>query len=224
VFFQDGHNLFFAEESFCGETWQLSEAMDNVCCSGGIIEQIIVGVYPVSRQWEYLPTYSSNLGYGGGADRYLDFLTHELRPEIDRHLRTVRDSYSIAGSSYGGCISLYAWVTRPKEFKVCGAFSPSVGWDNNVLFGIVEKQLTERPPGHKLYIDCGSRDQKAIVTKMVEHVRRLNVLKKDQIFFVVGEDHRHTERDWALRTPLALAYMFADPLRSKGDFFQQITN
>ena len=56
---------------------------------------------------------------GGGGEKYLDALTQELRPRIDAQLRTA-DSYSIAGSSYGGFISLYAWLTRPKFFDACG--------------------------------------------------------------------------------------------------------
>lgn len=75
--------------------------------------------YPVDRDFEYLPTV--NEGLGGGADKYLDFLTTELRPFISSNFRAIESGpVGIAGSSWGGVISFYAWLTRPNEFSLCG--------------------------------------------------------------------------------------------------------
>jgi len=215
ILYQDGHNLFDPKDSFCGNTWQLGETMDDLCCNGAIQEYIIVGVYPVKREHEYLPTKGSN-GTGGGADKYLDAMTQELRPSIDAHLRTTQ-SYGIAGSSYGGLISLYAWVTRPEAFDVCGAFSPSLRFDNSMLVDVVKRQLHSRPDHHKLYMDAGSlRDGCESVIAMANYLIRDQTLRDGQFLFVLGEGHEHTERHWAIRAPGALAFMLADPQRVPG--------
>ena len=45
LLYQDGHNLFDAADSFCGDTWQIRETMDDLCCNGAIKECIVVGMY-----------------------------------------------------------------------------------------------------------------------------------------------------------------------------------
>eukprot|EP00026_Physarum_polycephalum_P007900 Phypoly_transcript_07971.p1 GENE.Phypoly_transcript_07971~~Phypoly_transcript_07971.p1 ORF type:complete len:379 (-),score=50.93 Phypoly_transcript_07971:219-1355(-) len=222
ILYQDGHNLFFPEDSFCGDTWQLADAMDDLCCNGGIQETIIVGVYPVKREFEYLPTDApagiAGKARGGGADKYLDALMYELRPIIDANLRTT-NSYGIAGSSYGGIISLYAWVTRPEFFEICGTFSPSLRYDNSVVMGIVKNQLKPRPGNHRLYMDCGTvRDAGETVIELADYLLRDPRLNEEQFLFVIGEGHQHTERHWALRAPRALMYMLADPHRAQLPF------
>jgi len=221
ILFQDGHNLFDTEDSFCGDTWQVDKALDDLSCHGGIKECIIVGVYPISREWEYLPTSAvpfypsgSEKKVGGGADVYLDALLGELKPQVDRGLRTIPDLYGIAGSSYGGILSFYAWVTRP-DFSICGAFSPSLRWDNRVIFEITEKALHNRPKSHKVYLDCGTNEGGGfkIVEEMAEYLRNVKSLGKDQLMCVEGNGQTHSERSWALRTPHALAFLLADPHR-----------
>jgi len=215
---QDGHNLFDNEDSFCGVHWQISEAMDNLCTEGGIAETIVVGPYPVDRDFEYLPT--TNDGVGGGADKYLDFLTQELRKFVHTNFRSIeKGPVGIGGSSWGGVISFYAWLTRPEEFSICGAFSPSLKWDNRVLLSMVEKKLTKRPKFHKLYMDCGTiKDEAKPTREMNEYLsKRTDVLPRNQYLFVLAEGHEHSEYHWALRAPAALAFMLADAGRVQYD-------
>lgn len=222
ILFQDGHNLFDTEDSFCGDTWQLDQALDDLSCHGGIKECIIVGIYPVSREWEYLPTSAvpffstDSVQKGGGADSYLDALVGELKPQVDRHLRTIPDSYGIAGSSYGGMLSFYAWVTRPDDFAFCGAFSPSLRWDNRVIFEITKNVLTNRPNNHKVYLDCGSNEGGVeLVAEMTDYLRKKS-FGEDRLLFVEGKGHNHSEKSWAARTPKALSFLLADPERVQG--------
>lgn len=228
--FGDGHNLFDNEDSFCGVHWQIGEAMDALTCTGGIKEAIIVGPYPVDRDYEYLPTTSD--GLGGGADKYLDFITKELRPFVNKHFRTIKSGpVGIAGSSWGGVISFYAWLTRPEEFDVCGAFSPSTKWDNRVLISMCKEKLTTRPPSHKLYLDCGTIKDEAKATRELHAYisTREDALPPKQYMYVIAEGHEHTEYHWSLRSPDALAFMLEDPDRvqyNRGDIKQanNITN
>lgn len=214
IMFQDGHNLFDTEDSFCGDTWQVGETLDFLSCVGGIQEYIVVGIYPVHREWEYLPSHADG---GGGADKYLDMITHELRPIIARHLRTQEnEACAIAGSSYGGNISLYAWATRPRDFNICGSFSPYLKYNNKSIIETVKNHLQARPADHKLYMDCGSiKDDKSSVIEMANYIASEVPITKEQFKFVLADGHKHTERHWAMRAPHALAYMFADPQRAQ---------
>lgn len=227
LLFQDGHNLFGPEDSYCGDTWRLDEALDSLSCNFSIQEHIVVGIYPLKREWEYLPTQCDG---GGGADKYLDFLTHELRPNISQHLRVDYDATSsypqpcaIAGSSYGGIISLYAWATRPDEFSVCGAFSPALHFDSKLVPKLVKRSLQTRPNNHKLYMDCGTiKDQLGYVVDLADHLMTHGPLTPSQFAFVVGEGHVHSEPCWAERAPGALAFLLSDPKRARFSLIEEV--
>lgn len=218
VILQDGHNLFDNEDSFCGVHWQIGETMDLLCTTGGIKEVIIVGPYPVDRDYEYLPT--AHEGIGGGSDKYLDFVTTELRPFIHNHFRSIKDGpVGIGGSSWGGILSLYAWLTRPDDFDVCGAISPSLKWDDRLMLKMCKEKLKKRPASHKLYLDCGTKNDESKSTRELNEYlsTREDVLPKSQYMYVLAEGHEHAEYYWAIRSPSALSFLLADPGRVQYD-------
>ena len=60
--------------------------------------------------------------------QYVDFLANTLKPFIDGKYRTKKsfENTTIAGSSMGGLISLYAVIQYPQVFGNAGVFSPIV--------------------------------------------------------------------------------------------------
>eukprot|EP01112_Ceratiomyxa_fruticulosa_P019632 TRINITY_DN6470_c0_g1_i2.p1 TRINITY_DN6470_c0_g1~~TRINITY_DN6470_c0_g1_i2.p1 ORF type:complete len:453 (-),score=68.29 TRINITY_DN6470_c0_g1_i2:187-1545(-) len=165
---QDGHNLFFTESSFAGRIWKIPTTMNELSRSGIIYETIVVGIFPVNREYEYLPEASDKRGVGGGADLYLDFIRDELKPFLAENFR-ISNEYYIAGSSYGGILCFYAWLTRPEEYKKCACLSPSFRWHNKELFEMVFKasdfQTTHKD--HEIYFDTGTiNDQGTATAKM----------------------------------------------------------
>ncbi|MCW4460690.1 alpha/beta hydrolase-fold protein [Sphingomonas sp. BT-65] len=64
----------------------------------------------------------------GGWDRFLDFLTGELRTEIGRRYKTNPDRQSLFGHSLGGLFALHTLYTRPGAFHAIIAASPSIFW------------------------------------------------------------------------------------------------
>ncbi|MEP6834562.1 MAG: alpha/beta hydrolase-fold protein, partial [Gemmatimonas sp.] len=71
------------------------------------------------RMDEYNPWKHATTRLGGGeGERYVEFLARNLKPYIDARFRTRTDAKNttIAGSSMGGLISLYASLTRPNVF------------------------------------------------------------------------------------------------------------
>jgi predicted alpha/beta superfamily hydrolase len=82
------------------------------------LDAIYVGIHNTrSRLAEYSPFPDPRHG-GGDADAYLAFLVETLKPRIDRmfNTRRDRDATTIAGSSMGGLVSLYAYFRYPSVF------------------------------------------------------------------------------------------------------------
>jgi predicted alpha/beta superfamily hydrolase len=74
----------------------------------------------------------------GGADALLDFLIDDLRPFIADLYDTDPDDQILAGSSLGGLFSLYGLLTRPGAFRRHVAGSPSLWWNDRLLFGLID--------------------------------------------------------------------------------------
>ncbi|HUR17231.1 MAG TPA: alpha/beta hydrolase-fold protein, partial [Candidatus Limnocylindrales bacterium] len=118
-YFHDGQNVFDDHTSHAGE-WRVDETLQALARDG--IEAIAVGIPNghEARFDEYNPykgrtPYTGRRVVGGKANEYLDWLTGEIKPLIDRTFPTdpSRDATGTIGSSLGGLISLYAMVRHP---------------------------------------------------------------------------------------------------------------
>src|SRR5690349_20360237 len=69
-----------------------------------------------------------------GADRFLAFICHELRPwTADRFGADTGDS-TLYGASFGGLFVTHALFSDPSAFRRYGIGSPSYWWDDGVMF------------------------------------------------------------------------------------------
>ena len=75
----------------------------------------------------------------GGGDRFLDFIIHELKPWLADSFPVDTGDCTLAGSSFGAALALYALLTRPGAFRGHLAISPSLWWSNSQLAGIEEE-------------------------------------------------------------------------------------
>ncbi len=120
IYMQDGQNLFDPAQSFAG-TWGVDEALSWASRRG--LDAIVVGIPNMgdARIAEYDP-------FMGTGDRYLDFVTHTVKPIVDAQFPTLPDRRhtGIAGSSMGGLISLYAFFRYSESFGFAAALSPSL--------------------------------------------------------------------------------------------------
>ena len=58
LYMHDGHNLFFKEEAFVGNTWRTDEVINMLDKMNAIEEVIVVGIHPHDRMNEYtMPGY-----------------------------------------------------------------------------------------------------------------------------------------------------------------------
>jgi predicted alpha/beta superfamily hydrolase len=193
LYMHDGQNLFDDATSGYGE-WGVDEIMDKMPSK----EQcIIVGIDHggQNRIMEYDP-YDTKYGKGRGDD-YVDFLVKTLKPYIDSHYRTKKDarSTSIAGSSMGGLISMYAILKYPDVFGTAGIFSPAF-WISPEIFDYAKnKQLKKYS---RMYFVCGDAESGTMVSdmqKMADIIRAKGISEQNTPEVVV-KGAKHNEKQW----------------------------
>ena len=70
----------------------------------------------------------------GGAGRFLAFLRDELKPWVRERYGVDPDDSAFFGHSLGGLFATYVLLTEPATFRRYGIGSPSLWWDNGVMF------------------------------------------------------------------------------------------
>jgi len=224
LYMHDGQNVFDANTSYAGE-WQADETMTALAAEG--YEAILVGIPNANerRAIEYCPYPFTRQGVsypGMGAD-YIRFIVETLKPAIDRDFRTRPDAAhtGIAGSSMGGLISLYGFLTTPEVFGFCGAFSPAYWFADSRLLTTIQERATG---AGRVYVDVGTqegptlanwnyqgRDLHAMYRDGVRALRNALISKGyvlgDSLLYVEAEGDAHNEAAWARRLPNALRYL-----------------
>lgn len=194
LYMHDGQNLFDEFTGSFGE-WGVDETLDSLTAKG-IKETIVVGIdNGPERLKEYNP-FDSQYGKGKGKE-YVEFLVKTLKPYIDQHYRTLKDSKNtaIAGSSMGGLISMYAIATYPAVFGKAGIFSPAF-W----LGKSIDKELKNAVPnlkGHQIYFVAGTLEGKLMIQDMASAYQILNPTGENkQVKLVEKTDGQHKEWFW----------------------------
>jgi len=194
IYMHDGQNLFDAYTSGYGE-WGIDEIMDQMPDKE---ESIIVGIDHGGeyRITEYDP-YDSKYGKGRGDD-YTEFLVKTLKPYIDSHYRTETDAKhtTIAGSSMGGLISMYAALKYPHVFGNAGLFSPAFWIAAPDIYKYAAQQ--KLPVYSRFYFVCGDAESDSMVTdtkKMADIIRAGGKAEnKSRVIIIKGASHN--EKQW----------------------------
>jgi hypothetical protein len=92
----------------------------------GIPPMIIIGVTNTHRSRDMLPVKTGLYPEGGGADRFLAFLTEEAVVYVDKNFRTTGERI-LYGRSDSGLFTVYALLESPEAFSAYIASSPTVG-------------------------------------------------------------------------------------------------
>jgi predicted alpha/beta superfamily hydrolase len=193
IYMHDGQNLFDDFTSGYGE-WGIDELMDKMPAAK---QCIIVGIDHGGeyRITEYDP-YDSKYGKGRGDD-YVEFLVKTLKPYIDTHYRTKKDARhtTVAGSSMGGLISMYAVLKYPAVFGNGGIFSPAF-WIAPEIFIYAQKQSL--PGKARFYFVCGDSEDDAMVADMkkMADIVEAKGLDKQNIPTVIVKGAKHNEKQW----------------------------
>ncbi|MBB3119227.1 alpha/beta hydrolase [Pseudoduganella violacea] len=86
-----------------------------------------------ARSRDYTPPSSKATEKEGGADRFLDFIEQELKPQIAALAKIDPQHQALFGHSYGGLFTLHALFTRPAAFQTFIAASPSIWWGERFI-------------------------------------------------------------------------------------------
>lgn len=210
LYMQDGQNLFDTDTA-AYEEWGVDEELDHLIDAGspGII---VVGIDHGGdkRINEYNPTDSHTYGKGEGS-QYAAFLAEALKPFIDGHFRTIPtpESTAVAGSSMGGLISFYTWLTYPDVFGKAGIFSPSF-WISPQLKKHIH--LDGRQKDSKLYLVAGDEESERMIPDMraIYQVLRDQGMAEGQLKMKVLEGGKHSEAYWKREFPMMYLWLFPE--------------
>lgn len=134
----------------------------------------------------------------GGAEDFLNFISEQLKPEIERMYSIHPKRQSLLGHSLGGFFALYAMMTRTELFQQYIAASPSVWWNDQALYGHLDRWLASRQAGREplqsvgCMICVGSEEKGGMLEGARDMAQRLRQHREHvevQYFEVEGEGH-----------------------------------
>ncbi len=193
IYMHDGQNLFDEYNSGYGE-WGVDEILDKVSPRK---ECIVVGIDHggSERIAEYDP-YDSKYAKGRGVD-YTGFLVKTLKPYIDSHYKTKTGAKytTIAGSSMGGLISMYAALKYPDVFGNAGIFSPAF-WISPEIYEFAKQ--TDLNKKSRFYFVCGDAESSLMVNDMkkMDDIMLQKGIKPANAPVTVIKGASHNEKQW----------------------------
>ena len=221
LYLHDGQNVFDAATSFGGVEWQADETAQRLALENLIDPLIIVAVANAgaARIHEYAPT-RGRLEEGkrkrskGLLRQHGSFLINELKPFIDARYRTLTGAEytGLGGSSLGGLATLSLGLWFPHVFRRLAVMSPSIWWDNEVIYKMVAAIDDEARPPLKIWLDTGTHEpgwQRARLLRdgLIEKGWRLH----DDLHYFEDEGAGHSEGAWAHRFDAVLRFLYPPP-------------
>jgi len=214
IYLQDGQNVFDAATSFAGE-WGVDETIDSLA-SLGVAGAIVVAIDNggALRMNEYNPWKNASARMGGGEGAvYVEFLARTLKPYMDAHYRTRTDARNttIAGSSMGGLISLYASLTRPEVFGNAGVFSCACWIARDEIMALVKRTKPGRQPAHFYFVvgslEGSNREPEQDQTAIARAMNGAGFPTGSAVVARVLADGRHEEWFWRREFPAAYLWL-----------------
>lgn len=116
------------------------------------------------RAYDYTPKLSSEFQAQGkykygGADQFIAFLNNELKPEIAQQFPINSQQQSIYGHSFGGLFVLYHFFQKPDAFQRYFAASPSLLFDQGMLFQQLKHWQSQKSNHPLLMTTVGTHEQ-----------------------------------------------------------------
>ncbi len=143
--------------------------IDFLAREGRMPEVIIVGINNTDRTRDLTPTKLETMAAGngqrfpvptsGGGDRFLDFISMEVLPYVEKNYRT-QPYRVLAGHSFGGLFAMHTFLTRPELFNAVIAVSPTLTWDDRYIYRRASewvKKASDRPV--TLVVSVGNEGQ-----------------------------------------------------------------
>lgn len=220
VYFHDGHNLFYREDAYAGEIWDVASAFNTKDIPPSIVVALSCAMKGNHRMQEYnvfpsqFPSHPTWSAPGRGMT-YLQYLLFDLKNEIDSRFSTLKEAKHTAmiGSSMGGVISLEAGLLYPEIVgRVAGLSNAFYASTKEILQLIQSKPLLLS----KLYLDTGDQEAGLEIAKVYMEsnlaVKAAIEAKKSltQFQFQIIPGGQHNEAAWRSRLPKILKFLLKD--------------
>ena len=166
---------------------------------GFIPELVIVGItwggknpdYDQLRAHDLTPTDMGLMMKYGNAPEFLSFITKELIPLVETKFRIKRNDRTLMGSSFAGLFTLYAMFQEPGVFNRYVLTSPSIYWDNKLLFSL-NKSFAEQHKelAAKVFMGIGEYENVSEFQRFADEVKSKNYRNFDlQTKVIAGMGH-----------------------------------
>lgn len=198
LYMQDGQNLFFREEAFAGQEWEIDETLAILNAMNLIRRVIVVGLYPQERERDYTQP---------GYEAYGRFVTGTVKPWVDRHYRTLDGPQhtAVMGSSLGAVASFYMAWQAPEVFGLVGCLSGTFGYRDDLF----ERVSAEPKRPLKVYLDSGWPRDNYEVTRRLHHLLLDRGYQTGaELLYLAFPRAEHNERAWAQRAHIPLQHFF----------------
>ncbi|PSR76373.1 siderophore esteras-like protein IroE-like protein [Coniella lustricola] len=167
---------------------------------------LVDSVYGAQRSIDYQPVTPGSSppavpGTPQGADDFIDFIEHELRPFLREVLfpRVQFGREAVYGHSFGGLFVVYALLRRPDLFDTFLAASPDLTYDDwyilNHMYWLAEAGSRRKENGTStspaVRVSYGSLEQyprRKRTETYDEYVARIQYLKSLGVVYSMGDD------------------------------------
>ncbi len=170
--------------------------IENLSRLSRMPQMIVVAIPNTDRNRDFLPTRMDDFPPVAAADKFLAFLKEELIPFVDKNYRTA-PYRTLCGHSYGGLFSIYSFLDSPELFNAYIIISPSVYWDDRLMFKKAEGFFREHPDMKKfIFMTAAGEDKEAIRTATRDFAQLLEQKAPKglvwEYHFMEKEDHGST--------------------------------
>lgn len=218
LYAQDGQSLWTTSSDPFG-IWKLDATIDRLLELGAIEELIVVAIDTSEARLDRLGPVADPEYGGGQAARHLEAIASELKPRIDRELRTRPgpEDTGLIGSSMGGLFSFYGAWTRPDLFGKAICLSSSFWWGSRYMI----RQIDTLPsPAPVIYLDSGaalnpeelrSQDGFHHTRSMHRALLRAGYTSGRDLHRLTFPGQTHDASAWAARVAIPLQLLFSPP-------------
>jgi len=113
------------------------------------------------RARDLTPTPRSHLDGSGHAVDFVEFVSTELRPWLLERFPAAASDMTYFGHSLGGLFGAYALLTATSTFNRYILSSPSLWWDDEVIFDIERERASEAGLRSEVFFGIGSLETDA---------------------------------------------------------------
>lgn len=229
LYINDGQDVFRDQDTFGGESLRFEQYYQDY--GRFLPEVILVAVQapgdPAERTRLYAPFTKTfqvpaekkfESFIDGRGDDYLHWMTQELKSEIDRRYRTMpkAETTAVCGYSTGGLNSVYAILKYGHVFHRAIIMSAAVFiWMDQLKEVLIRSDYSHIK---RIYLDVGTNEFGRMTTSG-EFLEGADILKtffksscvaEDLVKYNIFQDAIHAQREWRLRFPDALRWIFPE--------------